>query len=267
MRLSFAVTAVTVAGGVWAGCAPGSAADLLSHRAIYELRLGASRNTGGVTEMTGRMVTEWLETCDGYTLNQRTVTVGRSADGEQMENDYSVASWESKDGLVFRFDVRNQVNGETQEEFSGKAELEGRGKGGQVAFRKPSGETLDLPPGTLFPTEHTKALIDRAAAGETVISRTLFDGSGTDGLFEATAFVGGPITVSAEHKLEALRRQVGYPMRLSFFHLTEKEGLPAYEVGGPLYASGVSGDLTIEYREFSLLGSLVRLELLPRPGC
>lgn len=267
MRFGIAATVVTAMIGAWTASATGVGAELLSHRAIYELKLGASRNTGGITEMTGRMVTEWMETCDGYTLNQRTVTFGRSADGEPVENDYSVASWESKDGLVFRFDVRNVINGEVQEEFSGKAELEGPGKGGQAVFRKPSGETVELPAGTVFPTEHTKFLVERAAAGDKVVTRLLFDGSGTDGLFEATAFVGPAVNVAADSKLEALRRQTGYPLRLAFFHVQEKESLPAYEVGGPLYANGVSGDLTIDYREFSLIARLVQLEALPRPGC
>src|SRR5258707_3391937 len=112
-----------------------------------------------------------------------------------MENGYSVASWESKDGLVYRFDTRNVVNGELQEEFSGKAELDGPGQGGHANFRKPNGESVELPPGTVFPTEHTKALLVRAAAGDSVVTRMLFDGSGTDGLFEATAFVGPSIAV------------------------------------------------------------------------
>jgi hypothetical protein len=266
MSVRIAGMIVATAIGAWTACATG-AGELMSHRAIYELKLNAARNSGGITEMSGRMVTEWSETCDGYTLNQRTVTLGRSSDGEPMENDYSVASWESKDGLLFRFDVRNTVNGELQEEFSGKAELDGPGQAGRVVFRKPSGETLDLPARTMFPTEHTKLLLARAAAGDRVVTGTLFDGSGTDGLFEATAFLGAPITVPSDDKIEALRQQTAFPIRLAFFHLEEKDGLPAYEVGGPLYANGVSGDLTIDYREFSLNGRLVRLEPLPRPGC
>lgn len=262
---------VAVAAGSWTAPvisgAAGFADELMSHRAIYELRLGPNRNTGGLTELAGRMVTEWQETCDGYTLNQRTVTFGRSSDGEPVENDYSVASWESKDGLTFRFDVRNLVNGEVQEEFSGKAELDGPGKAGRVSFRKPAGEGMELPEGTVFPTEHTKALIARAAAGDKVVSRTLFDGSGTDGLFEAVAFVGAAIKVAADDKIEGLRQQTGYPLRLAFFNIQERDALPAYEVGGPLYANGVSGDLTIDYREFSLLGKLTKLELMPKPGC
>jgi hypothetical protein len=245
----------------------GSAQELLSHRAVYELRLGATRNASGISEMTGRMVTEWAETCDGYTLNQRTVTVGRGGDGEPVENDYSVASWESKDGLVFRFDTRNMVNGEMQEEFSGKAELDGPGQGGHANFRKPSGESVELPPGTLFPTEHTKVLLARAAAGDSVVTRTLFDGSGTDGLFEATAFISPGFAVPADGKFEPLRKLKGLPIRLAFFHVNDKEAAPAYEVGGPLYTNGVSGDMTIDYREFTLIGELVRLEPLPRPGC
>jgi hypothetical protein len=267
MRVRIAVTVVAATVGAWAACAAGGAQELLSHRAIYELKLSAARNSAGITEMSGRMVTEWSETCDGYTLNQRTVTVGTGADGEPVENDYAVASWESKDGLIFRFDVRNVVNGEVQEEYSGRAELDGAGQAGRVVFRKPAGETLDLPEGTMFPTEHTKLLISRAAAGETVVSGTLFDGSGTDGLFEAVAFLGPATTVPADSKIEALRKQQAFPMRLAFFHVQEKDSLPAYEVGGPLYANGVSGDLTIDYREFSLIGRLIRLEPLPRPGC
>jgi len=267
MRLGIAAAVVTTTIGAWTACASGLGAELLSHRAIYELKLGPMRNSSGITEMTGRMVTEWAETCDGYTLNQRTITLGRSADGEPMENDYSVASWESRSGLVFRFDVRNVVNGEVQEEFSGKAELEGAGKGGQAVFRKPAGETLELPPGTVFPTEHTRMLIDRAAAGDRVVTRLLFDGSGTDGLFEATAFVGPAIKVAPDSELVPLRRVVGYPLRLAFFHVQEKESLPAYEVGGPLYANGVSGDLIIDYREFSLIATLARVEALPKPQC
>lgn len=271
MRMKVNTVAILLAVGAWTvpvTCGSAARADeLASHRAIYELRLGPGRNSGGITDVSGRMVTEWQEGCDDYTLNQRTVTFGRSADGEPVENDYSVSNWESRDGLTFRFDVRNLVNGEVQEEFSGKAELDGPGKAGRVSFRKPAGESLDLPEGTLFPTEHTKVLIARAAAGEKVVSRPLFDGSGTDGLFEAVAFVSTAIKVPGDDKIEGLRGQIGYPLRLAFFNIQERDALPAYEVGGALYANGVSGDLTIDYREFSLLGKLTGLDLLPKPGC
>ena len=53
----------------------------------------------------------------------------------------------------------------------------------------PESRKLKLPPGTLFPTAHTEAIIERASAGETFDYRTLFDGSSDDSPFGVSAVI------------------------------------------------------------------------------
>ena len=59
------------------------AADLkfAPHRAVYDLTLARSDPTGAVTSLRGRLVMEFNDVCEGYTLNQRILTEAADMEG------------------------------------------------------------------------------------------------------------------------------------------------------------------------------------------
>jgi hypothetical protein len=242
------------------------------HRAIYDLTLKRTSSSGSVAEAGGRLVMEWTADCDGHIVNQRILTRLVDSEGDEVLNDYQVASWESLDGARFRFNARNEINGEVIEEVSGVAELEAPGGPGSVRFSKPAGATLELPRGVTFPTEHTLAVIRAARAGDRLADIPLFDGSGPDALFHTFSVIGELERDAPEaRRHNALAGVASWPVHLAYFPAVPKpdrpEGVPEFETSMRLFENGVTGDIVLDYGSFKLGGALSRLEPLPRPSC
>lgn len=243
---------------------------LASHRAVYELKLGDGRNTSGIAAVDGRMVIEFIDTCDGYALNQRLQM--RLSDGEGAANttDFRVTNWESTDGRRFRFSTRHITNGEEDQAIEGNAALTEDGSG-TVDFVKPEAKQETLAPGTIFPTLHTVQMIEAAKAHKPLLTRVLFDGTSDDIGSNLVAVIGraGDVAPSAlkDKGLDLLKGKSSWPVRLAFFGLDSNEELPDYEVGYRLYDNGVSGDMVLDYGDFSINAILSDIEALPRPAC
>ncbi len=246
-------------------------AELASHRAAYSLSLGTAK-VSGVSAIDGAMSVDWQETCDGWTMAQRMRFRVFDADGESMENDITFSSWEARDGLSYRFTMRTLRNGEVADELRGRASLAGAGKGGKAVFTEPENEVLELPPGTMFPTEHTLQLIDRMKQGERNFTRLVFDGATVDGAMDVNAVMGAPIAPdapAADNRVAGeLLKGESWRVRLAFFRTDDQRGSePEYETSMRLFANGVGLDFVFDYQEFSIKARLERLDALPRPRC
>src|SRR5271165_4557286 len=129
--------------------APAKAAEIAPHRALYVMSLGNARNDSGVVDARGTMDYEWGETCDGWTIEQRYRLKMHYAESRDVDVTSTFVTWESKDGLHYRFNQRETKNGAVDQEIRGEATLEGPGKGGIAIFTKPQPQTLKLAPGVL----------------------------------------------------------------------------------------------------------------------
>lgn len=241
---------------------------LQPYRAVYELELERAARASGIIGLSGLLVLEWADACDGYKLRQRMAFRLARADQEDALSEIVVETLESKDGTVFRYDVRTALGGTTTDQYAGRASLDAVGAGGQAVFTKPEGLSVDLPPGTVFPTEHTRQLIERAIAGDGRVARTVFDGADGDKLYRAIAFLGKARPPSASAELQPLLRDlVSWPLRIAFFPLEGANDVPDYEIGLRLFANGIGDDVELDYGEFTVDGELIRLEALPESGC
>ncbi|HEY8014966.1 MAG TPA: DUF1849 family protein, partial [Dongiaceae bacterium] len=193
-------------------------------------------------------------------------------DGAPVSTTWDFVTWESKDGLHYRFRVRSTRDGVVNEDIDGTADLEGKGKGGVAKFTLPEAKTLKLPKGTLFPTEHTVRMIELAEQGEHMAERTLFDGTGTDNTFAVSALI-GKAAAASKNKPEAagisrtLLATPSWPMQMAFFPDGSDDAEPDYEVGVRYYQNGVADDVLQSFGNFSLKGTLEKLEPLPKPDC
>ena len=249
---------------------PAQAADaeilLAPHRAIYDLTQ-IRGDANNAVSVRGRLAIEVQDTCEGHTTNQRFWTEMQNAEGNTSISDFTLSSWESKDGKTFRFQMRNEVDGETTEEYTGTAELKADGTG-SIAMTKPETAALDMPEGAVFPNHHLIELIRHALAGDRFVSIRVFDGSGEEGLFETGGTIGNPFPPEdgSNPVLAPLKGLRSWPFRIAFFPLLTKAEEPQYEIGFRMYENGVSGDLVLDYLSYALKGQLVRREMLPH-GC
>lgn len=242
--------------------------DPLPHRAVYDLSLETAGSNSGITGVSGRMVLEWADACEGYTTTQQIRMRIERAEGLLIDSDFAIASWESKDGNTFRFRIRNIVGGDLVEEFGGLAERDGVRQKGIVRMKVPAAATIPLPAGTVFPSEHSNILTREAKKGAKRIEARVFDGTGEEGLFDAVAFVTGhtPVGKTAAG-LAGLDDQEAWNMRMAYFKVGDTSGLPEYEVGFRLFANGVADQLVLDYGDFVVGSKIAHFEALPDSGC
>jgi EipB-like len=245
-----------------------AAAEIAPHRALYTMMLDNARNDSGVIDARGAMDYEWGETCDGWTIEQRYRLKMRYAETPDVDIVSSFVTWESKDGLHYRFNQKQMRNGELDQETRGEATLDGPGKGGVAEFTKPQLQTLKLEPGVLFPSAHTIVLIDAARRGENFVTRQVFDGATDENAVQVSAAIGLKVTpdpVAATRS--ALLERPGWRVRLAFFPVDANAEKPDYELGMRLLDNGVSEDMLIDYGEYSIHAKLDDIEPLAKPNC
>ncbi|MEK0082694.1 EipB family protein [Benzoatithermus flavus] len=239
------------------------AVELLSHRAAYRLSLGGSEGSTKLSQVRGGLVLEFRAACDGWLSQQRLGFVAEAAEGPGFTYDVRFSSWESRDKTQLRFHVRSFDGRELQEEFRGLARLDAPGAKGKARYSQPKGTEVELPPGTIFPTEHVQELIEAARAGERFVTRQVFDGSGEDALMIATAAIGESKTATRPGGGTERR----WPVSLAYFPLAKEDMLPESEMTFELAENGVFYDVTLDYGDYTLKAELEQLETFDPPVC
>jgi EipB-like len=270
MTYAISRSVALAAGLVLASVGFARATEISPHRALYSLSLESSKAGSGVVGASGAMIYEWGETCDAWTVQQRFRLRLMYDDSDPVELSSTLVSWESKDGLRYRFNERRLKNGEPDEEVRGEARLDGPGKGGKADFTKPEATTLTLEPNVLFPTAHTILLIERAAAADNFLSRNVFDGATEDNASQITAVIGSriePAAVGDKGPKSPLIERPSWRVRLAFFPADTKSDEPDYELGMRLFDNGVSGDMSLDYSDYIIRAKLDEIESLPKPAC
>lgn len=247
---------------------PVAAVDLVPHRAVYDMRLASTKSASGISGASGVMTYQFADTCDGWTVENTTVLNFVYNEGGQVATTWDFLTWESKDGQSYRFRVRSTRDGRVVEQVDGTARLSG-GNGGTATFTQPEVTTLKLPKGTMFPTHHTDQLLHGAQSGARMFVRPVFDGSGTDGLFDVSAIVGRPTPEGQPTQANGadLLKTPSWRISMAFFPLTSKEPFPEYEVGLRYHLNGVAEEVLQDFGTFSLKARLDKLEKLPKPDC
>jgi hypothetical protein len=244
------------------------AAELAPHRALYTVSLDRADSESGVTGASGTMVYEMTETCEAWNVEQRYRLKMGYSESPDVTIASALESAEAKNGLRYHFEHKETRSGE-DEEIAGTAKLDGDKKGGAVAFEKPADKKIKLPAGVLFPTAHTAALIDKAAAGDNFVSKQVFDGAAADESVLVSAVIGAAVEPDPElAKKSALLNRPGWRVRLAFFPPDQKAEKPDYEISMVLLDNGVSRDMVIDYGDYALRAKLDDIEALPdKPGC
>lgn len=252
---------------VAAAISPASASDLAPYRAAYTLKLEGPTSGSAIVDARGAMTAEWRETCEGWAVEQRIRLELINGDGDSLVTDTGYTSWEAKDGLSFRFNVRTLRNEEVAEEFRGDALLGGRGKGGEARFTVPESRTMKLPPGTVFPMVHSEELLRAALEGKQRLVLVVFDGATKEGMAEISAVIGKRGVVPHSEKAEPLTTRPYWPVRMAFFDVKSTTPEPHYELGLRMFDNGVAGDQQMDFGDFRVRATLTEIEALPKPKC
>jgi hypothetical protein len=252
---------------------PVFAQPLAAHRAVYDLKLERAEPASGVSEMTGRLVFEFLgDACSGYVVNMRWVNRMFEDDGTGAVSDLRSSTWEAGDGDAFGFNTTHYIGSSLTETTSGKAQRAGS-RGVAVALDAPVSKNMSFDGEVAFPTQHMRAVIAAARAGRRILQMRVYDGSeGGDKIYETTAVIGAAAkparqeaTARGAKRLEGLST---WPVTIAYFDADERgEARPVYQYSFKLYESGVSDSLLLDYGDVALEGRMRQIEILPEAEC
>jgi len=250
------------------GAGAGHAAQVAPHRAAYELTLDRATSASDVIDVSGTMDFEWADSCNGWTVKQKSLmTVGYST-GESAELGWNLLSWEAKDGLKYRFLVRDLQNGAMSDQFKGEAALDGPGRGGRAIYSVPDKKIVKLPPGTLFPTAHSLKLLENAEASHPLLWEMVFDGSDAKGLFGVNAVISPQQPqLSGGKPSSPLLATPSWRINLAYFAPEGQAAVPENEQHIDIHDNGVVDLLIIDYGTFRVRAKLTKIEPLRGPAC
>ncbi|MEW5703599.1 MAG: DUF1849 family protein [Pseudomonadota bacterium] len=244
-------------------------AKMMPHRAYYSAAIGDVKQTSRVVDVQGAIVMEAVESCEGWQTTEGTRLLLSNSQGGESVVDVRFLGWESKNGLVFRFNYTHHNDGSVQENMLGEAKIRSKGAAGEATFSRPPVVPLALPEKIVFPTEYILKLIERADAGEFLFSQVVFDGTKMGGAYEINAVIGRPYAFPAGRKagLERLAGERGWPVRLAYFPIGSSEPEPEFEIGVRLLRSGIAESMVFDYGDFTITSRLERVEWLAAPKC
>lgn len=250
-----------------------SAQSLAPHRAVYELSLDEASDRSGINDIDGRMVYEFTGSeCEGYTITFRFV-MRLLTDELTRLSDQQTSTYESADGETFHFVTRIFLDNVLDKEVAGVATTGGSET--VVELEKPRERSVALAP-TQFPTAHLKELVDKAKAGENFYQTTLFDGSeDADKVMMTAVTIGRPRPAAADDPERAAMRPLAddrfWPVTMAYFDGAQARGeqTPDYSISFLLHENGLTRDLSMDYGEFTVAGTLTGLTLFDgeEPAC
>jgi len=233
------------------------AADLLAHRAVYELTLGGHEDSSGMVSMQGGLLLEVHDGCETWTVRQRLALQITREDGA-LSTTSTFDTFEAKDGSWYRFDDETFTQPGGREHASGEAVAANDTHSGRISLEEPEPSRHDLPDAAIFPMVHLVDLIDRAVAGERFMSHVVYDGTDGAVIYDVTTVVGQAVT-GDEH--------TAWPMRLAFFEYGGTAEEPQVEIQVTLRDDGVAESIAYDYGSFIIEMTLKELSELNDGGC
>ncbi len=268
--------AIVVAGLAAAGATPVSAGMesaglLVPHRAVYDLQLSDASERSGIDGMNGRMVYEFTgSACTGFTTNFRFVTRINTG-AESRLTDQQTTTFEDINKDEFRFETKSFTDEQLDKEVSGSAsEADAKVI---VEIERPDPREVELV-ASAFPTEHMIEVIKNARAGKRFFETRIFDGSENGDQSMITNTVIGPQETPEKagagdaENAGKFASAAYWPVTIAYFSEgTAGDATPVYSMSFKLYDNGITRDITMDYGDFVLTGSLAGLEILDKPVC
>jgi hypothetical protein len=258
------------------GTAPAVAAGpgLAAYRAVYDLVLDKSDQASDLADLSGRIVMEFTGSdCGGYSVTLRFVTEIADPEGDRRITDARTTTYEDGDGTGFKFTNETFVDDALTEESRGIANRTDSGVA--VSLTRPGDKKFSLDGSVVFPTEQIERIIAAGKSDQSFMQIDVYDGSEDGETVYATAVVIGEGS-NASHDIgdETAAKEAGvaglqhWPVTVSYFDQeTAGEQTPIYVMSFVLYENGISRHLKIDYGDFTIVGRLADLDMLPVAPC
>ena len=221
---------------------------MLAHKALYNLTMDTAKGND-VVAARGTMGYEVTDACDGWAVRQRLRMTITNADGQDIEMASDYTTWESKDGLKFRFHMRQTTDTEVTSQTDGEAVLQKAGGAGSAHYTTPHDTVSNLPAGTVFPMAHTSAIIAAARDKKHFVTLPLFDGTDENGVEDSFIVVLDWKTPGA-NKWPDLAGLPSTRVHISFFDHAPTAITPTYEVGMRYWENGVADNMKMNFGDF-----------------
>ncbi len=236
---------------------------------------------GDLIDAQGRIAVELRrKTCEFYELDYRFVARFQQ-EQELIVTDQQTRSTESVDGERFEFETKTFIDASPETAVIGTAST--RDDVTRVALTAPKPRTVEVP-GSLFPMQHTIALIEKAKAGARILETRLYDGDEeVEKLLTSTAVI-APVPGSGTGRdgkvakatpsnggaspFDQLAGLAAWRISESFYNSdSDPDGLPIFQTAYTLYENGVSDDLVLTFDGYTLAGGLASLDVFQMPDC
>src|SRR2546422_1010549 len=108
------------------GSAAAGATEILPHKAFHLLLSRQEPEREETVSADGMLIFEWLDTCDGWQINQRAKL---RLSGEEGETgfEWRQITWESKDGRRYRYQTEEFHDGQKGDQRRGEASFDSGG--------------------------------------------------------------------------------------------------------------------------------------------
>lgn len=243
--------------------ADASSANLLPHRATYSITLDNNYNDEDIADAKGQMTIQLAKIGEGWAIEQKSTLHIYYKDGSAEQVITTLATYESMDGLKYSFNART-LRADQEETISGDAILASKGGAGIVTYQQPEESRIQLPVGTIFPTQHLIHMLQAAMKGQKVVSNIVFDGSSeTHEAVQVDTVLGAgqdPKLALTTNK-DLLQAKKVWPMRMAIYAVDSNGPEADYEIIQHVLDRGVIRDMTLDYGTFKVKAVLNQVEV------
>ena len=238
------------------------AVELLPHRATYSITLDKNYYDQDIAEAKGQMTIQLAKIGDGWSIEQKSTLQIYYKDETAEQVITSLATYESMDGLKYSFNART-LRGDQEDTISGEAILASKGGAGIVTYQEPDESEIQLPIGTIFPTQHLIYMLEAAIKGKKVVSNVVFDGSSeTHEPVLVDTFLGAGVEPKlALTNKDLLQSKKVWPMRMAIYAVDSNGPEADYEICQHVLDHGVIRDMTLDYGTFKVKAVLNQVEV------
>ena len=236
--------------------------ELLPHRATYSITLDKNYYDEDIADAKGQMTIQLAKAGDGWAIEQKSTLHIYYKDETAEQVITTLATYESMDGLKYNFNVHT-LRADQEEIISGDAILASKGGAGIVTYQQPDESTIQLPVGTIFPTQHLIYMLQAAMRGQKVISNIVFDGSSET---HEPVQVDTVLGASQDPKLaltnkDLLHAKKVWPMQMAIYAADSTAPEADYEINQNVLDRGVIRDMTLDYGTFKVKAVLNQVEV------
>ena len=242
--------------------------DFVPHEARYDVGLLTTRGDVKMTGINGKTSVKLRADCAGWVSSEDFLIDLSYENGETHVVAYHFESWEEFSSGLYSFEIHEGSTFDKEKRFEGYALTPPATQKPQAFFSMQPDRAMPLPEGVFFPLAHTRAVLQKAMAGERIFSAHIFSGTDPDRALKRTnTVIGTPQTIQNADILGTLAMADYFPIQIAYYDPSSIESVPEYEVTFHLQPNGVIAYYEIDYGDFALDAHLTEIAKISPPQC